>query len=78
LRTKEIDPWECTLCAGRRSGLAKLSCFAVIEHARGIGKDKPAIIAPVCGDCDRVSQEETKRQVAKRFGFPETQQTDRR
>jgi hypothetical protein len=76
IRTGEYGPWECGLCAKKYTGLSELSVFAVIESIRGeISRTKPLIASPICGACDRVSTEETKRQIAKRFGFPETQQS---
>lgn len=70
IRTGEMNPWQCTLCAKRFSGLAALSAFALLDHVRDAPlPNKPGIMALICGACDSESTEQTKRQVFEAFGL---------
>jgi hypothetical protein len=65
IRTGEIDGI-CGLC-GTRYNVQGFSCYAVIERARGISREKPALTLPICHSCDSVSTQETQRRVLEMF-----------
>jgi hypothetical protein len=65
IRTGEIDGI-CGLC-GTRYNVQGFSCYAVIERARGISREKPALALPICHSCDSVSTQETQRRVLEMF-----------
>jgi hypothetical protein len=73
VRTGEYDPWMCTLCGHDYSGLRALSVLGVIDDPREAPlPNKPAAMALVCGTCDGVSAEETRRRIEQTFGLAGT------
>ena len=54
----------CGLCETRH-GVRGFSCYAVIERARGVSRDKPAVVLPICHQCDSISTQETQRRVCE-------------
>jgi hypothetical protein len=75
IRTGEIAPWQCFLCAREFYGPADLSVLAFIERTLGEPlRTKPALITPICHSCDSVSTEETRRRVEEAFGLWQPQE----
>src|SRR5215469_16390045 len=76
IRTGEIDPWECALCARSFSGLRQLACIAVIRRARGgpLTRDNPAITPAICHRCDSVSTYEMRRRIERTYGLSRMQE----
>jgi hypothetical protein len=75
IRTGEITPWQCFLCAREFHGLAGLSVFALIERTLGDPlPTKPAMVMPICATCDGVSTEETRRRVEQVYGLSKMQE----
>jgi hypothetical protein len=70
MRTGEIEPWSCALCAREHAGLRWVSVLAVIECALGDSTlKKPGIVAPICQACDSASTAETVRRIQAAFGL---------
>jgi hypothetical protein len=77
VRTGELNPWTCALCEHDYSGLQALSVFGVIDDPREAPlPNKPALVALVCGPCDGVSSEETRRRIGQTFGLIEVSTTN--
>lgn len=70
IRTGELRRWPCLLCAAERSELQGLSCLAVIDRvADKLQPSKPALVAMVCGACDSVSSDDTRRRIEASLGL---------
>lgn len=65
IRTGEVEGI-CFLCDARRDWRG-FSCYAVVERARGMSRDKPAMVLPICHQCDSISTQETQRRIAERL-----------
>jgi hypothetical protein len=65
IRTGEVEGI-CFLCDARR-GWRGFSCYAVVERARGMSRDKPAMILPICHQCDSISTQDTQRRITERL-----------
>jgi hypothetical protein len=64
VRTGELAPWHCFLCARELYGTPRLSVLAFIERTLGEPvPTKPALVSPICRFCDSTNTEETRRRV---------------